>query len=172
MSWPCRGLGLLLLAGSAAAAPEEKKPVPLYTNDDLARVSPLRDETGVSSKVMARPPAASRRDEDDRARAEAYWRREAESHRARMQAALDRIEDLRARIAEREARPPARSRTTAGRSRPGSGGSRSRPSSANAAAPLEAMQRRLAALEARRREADQRFEDRARREGALPGWLR
>src|SRR5437764_930328 len=46
MSWTCVGLGLLLLAGPGGA-PEEKKRVPVYTNEDLERVSPRRGETGV-----------------------------------------------------------------------------------------------------------------------------
>src|SRR6266540_5604728 len=53
MSWPSLGLRLLLLAAGPAGVSEEKKPVPLYTNDDLERVSPHRDETGVNSKVVA-----------------------------------------------------------------------------------------------------------------------
>src|SRR5258706_10911030 len=62
MSWPSLGLRLLLLAAGLAGVSEEKKPVPLYTNDDLERVSPHRDETGVDSKgVGAARPAASHR---------------------------------------------------------------------------------------------------------------
>jgi hypothetical protein len=34
------------------------------------------------------------------------------------------------------------------------------------------MRRQLAAMEARVRDEETRFEERARREGALPGWLR
>jgi len=34
------------------------------------------------------------------------------------------------------------------------------------------LERRLRAIEERIREAESRFEDRARRERALPGWLR
>src|SRR5438445_133681 len=80
MSWTC--LGLLLLAGTAGA-PEEKKPVPLYTNEDLERVSKHRGETGVDSRPDGVPPAATAAasvHEDARkrdGRGEGYWRREA-----------------------------------------------------------------------------------------------
>ena len=38
----------LALLGEAGA--EEKKPVPLYTNEDLDRLSPYRGQTGVLSE--------------------------------------------------------------------------------------------------------------------------
>ena len=47
---------LALLAGPAIAGATEGKPaVPVYTNEDLERVHPFRDETGVAS-VPAFPP--------------------------------------------------------------------------------------------------------------------
>jgi hypothetical protein len=156
MSWPCLGLRLLLLVAGAGES-EEKKPVPTYTNDDLDRISPHRDETGVNSRVVVpAPPASARADENGRARSEAQWRRQAETLHVRLQRARERIDDLRARIAEREAQSLSRSR----RARP--------PNEAQ----VEAWRRQLAALEARVRDEEARFEDRARREGALPGWLR
>ena len=164
MSWPCLGLRLLLLAAGAAPS-EEKKPVPLYTNEDLDRVSPHRDETGVNSQVtvpVARP-APTRGSDDGRARSEAHWRTQADRLHVRLQRANERIEDLRARIAEKEAKAanePLGSRSRRGRSHPSSDAS------------LEAMRRQLAAMEARVRDEETRFEERARREGALPGWLR
>ncbi|HEV7500612.1 MAG TPA: hypothetical protein VGQ33_11440 [Vicinamibacteria bacterium] len=166
MSWPCLGLRLLLLVAGATGEPEEKKPVPVpvYTNDDLDRVSPFRDETGVNSAVHAPlpspPPAVGRHAaEAGRAKSEAYWRREAERLHERLRVAHDRIDLLRARIDERESQSPSRSR---GRGR-SAGGTDTQ---------LEAWRRQLAALEARTRDEEARFEDRARREGALPGWLR
>jgi hypothetical protein len=67
----------------------------------------------------------------------------------------ERIDEMRARLAEREAsRSPSR-----------------RPHASNEAQ-LEAWRRQIAVLEARLRDEEARFEDRARREGALPGWLR
>jgi hypothetical protein len=158
MSWPCLGLRLLLLAAGPAGVSEEKKPIPLYTNDDLERVSPHRDETGVNSKVIAaaRPAASDRAAEDGRARSEAYWRRQAEHLHVRLQRARERIDEMRARIAEGE----TASRSPSRRTRTSNG------------AQLDAWRRQLAALEARVRDEEARFEDRARREGALPGWLR
>jgi hypothetical protein len=164
MSWPSLGLRLLLLA-AGAAPPEEKKPVPVYTNEDLDRISPHRDETGVNSQVTV-PVARSapmRGADDGRARSEAYWRKQAESLHVRLQRARERIDDLRARIAEKEAK--AADDSFRSRSRRG-------PSRASSDAPLEAMRRQLAAMEARVRDEETRFEERARREGALPGWLR
>jgi hypothetical protein len=162
MSWPYLGLRLLLLAAGGAAASEEKKPVPVYTNEDLDRISPHRDETGVNSRVTVSVPRplSGRAADDGRAGAEAYWRRQAESLHVRLQRVRERIDDLRARIAEREAGTEAATR------------SRSRRARATSDPPLEGMRRQLAALEARVRDDETRFEERARREGALPGWLR
>ena len=47
--WMC--VLLLALAGSAHA--EDKRVAASYTNDDLARVAPLRAETGVTLKWIA-----------------------------------------------------------------------------------------------------------------------
>lgn len=167
MSWPCLGRLLLLLAAGAASS-EEKKPVPVYTNEDLDRISPHRDETGVNSRVtVAVPrPASARASDDGRARSEAYWRKQADSLHVRLQRARERIDDLRARIAEKEAKAADES------FRSGSRRGRSRASSAASDASLEAMRRQLAAMEDRVRDEETRFEERARREGALPGWLR
>jgi hypothetical protein len=167
----CRGVvvvGLVLLAGSARAwAQQEKdaarKPVPLYTNEDLERMSPFRDQTGVSSTPALAPPvevapaARSRRAAaDGPVHGETYWRRQAEVLHDRLQRSRDRMDDLRARIAAREAQTGSRTRRT--------------PSATDAQ--LDAWRRQLALLEARVRETEARFEDRARREGALPGWIR
>ena len=46
------------LAAGAGSEDTDKKPVPLYTNDDLRRVSPHRDETGVNSRPAAAVPPA------------------------------------------------------------------------------------------------------------------
>jgi chromosome segregation ATPase len=158
MPWRSAGFGLLLLASSAAAvAGDEKRSVPTYTNDDLERVSARRGETGVTSEVAARAPDVGRgageadAESAHRARSEAYWRRQADRHRDRLSAARERIEDLRARIAERESRPRRRG---------------------VADTQVEGWRRQLAVLEERVRDEEGRFADRARRAGALPGWLR
>src|SRR5262245_60125494 len=140
MSWPCLGLGLLLLLAGTAGGPEEKKtgktPVPLYTNDDLERVSSHRDETGVNNAPAAAPPPAGAPQVVDASRthAEAYWRRQAEQLHVRLQKLRERIEDLRARIAERETTTPS---------------ARSRRSRAASDTQIEGWRRQLAALEAR-----------------------
>jgi len=149
---------LLALACAGAAGPsalaevddDVKKPVPLYTNDDLQRVSPFRDQTGVNSKPAAgggEAPASPRR-----ARGEEYWRREAERLHDRLRPLRERAAELRLRIEERRRQPPRR----------GMAGDPQRVT----------MERRVRLLEERIREAESRFEDRARRERALPGWLR
>ena len=181
MSWPLLGLGLLLLAGGGAEPPQENKPVPLYTNEDLDRVAPWRDQTGVNSPpaVAARPEAPPARTAGDRraARGEAYWRREAESMRSRLRPLRLRLEDLRARIAESEADPGPRPRPRAragGGSRASTRGrsGRARTAQTWTGESVALWQRQAAVLERTIKEAEDRLEDRARREGALPGWLR
>jgi hypothetical protein len=166
-------LGVVSLAGSGIVTAQEpspaKTPVPVYTNADLERVSPFRDETGVNSQPAVAPAgeaagpargtgtARRRASEESPARKEAYWRRQSELVHDRLQRERERIEELRARIAAREAQVSSRARRTP---------------NAPAETPLEAWRRQLAVLEARVKEEEARFEDRARREGALPGWLR
>jgi hypothetical protein len=148
-----RCLLALVCAGSArvSALDDDKKPVPLYTNEDLRRVSPYRDETGVSSKPAA-APAAEPAPERRRVRGEEYWRREAERLRDRLRPLRERASELRFRIEEERRRPPRRR----GAVDPQTG----------------TLEGRLRALEERIRETESRFEDRARRERALPGWIR
>src|SRR5712691_56984 len=143
MSWTCVGLGLLLLAGPGGA-PEEHKRVPLYTNEDLDRVSPHRGETGVDSEVMPLPPSAGEPEAAGRSdgRGEPYWRREAEKLRARLRLRRARLDALRARIAEREAHPGPTRTQRAGR---GSTGTQATASSRESQ--LVAWRAQLAALE-------------------------
>jgi hypothetical protein len=170
MSWTL--IGLLVLwapaVNAAAQEPREKKPVPVYTNEDLDRVAPHRDETGVNSQPAAPPPAErtagraapSRRSAgaaESRLGGEEYWRRESDRLRLRLDRERSRIDSLRARIAAHESQPRSLSR---------------RPTASRPEAELETWKSQLAALEAQVRETEARFEDRARREGALPGWLR
>jgi hypothetical protein len=170
MSWTC--LALFLLAGTAGA-PEGKKPVPLYTNEDLERVSPRRGETGVDSRPDGVPPpatASASAHEDARElarRGERYWRREADKLRDRLRPRRARMEALRARIADRESDPGTTPSHRAGR-----GGTRSRATSSSREAQLATWRGQLEALEREVREEEDRFEERARRAGALPGWLR
>jgi hypothetical protein len=150
----------LLVSATAAAAPEKPlKPARLYTNDDLDRVHALRGETGVLSLPAAGAAAAeraSRHPEPAPGHGEAYWRREAGRVRERLRALEERAASLRAQIAER---------TSASESF----GRRRTPSGSSASASLRAS---LAAVERRARLTQDDLEERARRDGALPGWLR
>lgn len=158
---------LALLAGPAIAGGSEGKPaVPVYTNEDLERVHPFRDETGVAS-VPAFPPAErpGRFDHGPdadgvkpRARtadrhSEAYWRAEAERVRGQVRKLEAQAEDLRRRIGAAHVEPWSSRRR-------------------RAAPDTSAWQTRLAAVERLRREVEADLLDRARRAGALPGWLR
>ena len=158
MTWPSLGLPLLVLALGTAGAAEEKKRVPVYTNDDLDRVAPLRGQTGVDSSgvPVTHAPPPERGADRGAIKAEAYWRREADKLRARQERTRDRIENLRSRVSAVEAQ-----------SGPRSGEARAR-----GAAQVEIWRGHIALLEARLREEDGQFADRARRAGALPGWLR
>jgi len=166
------GLSAVLCFGPASSAEEppakpSRPPVRVYTNDDLARVHPFRSDTGVDS-VPAAAPAARERDSRpaagggaSRTRGEEYWRHEAVKLRDRMRTLVDQAETLRARIAARENQQRRASRQ--GRR------SSSRTTAADPGATLRAQ---LANVERRMRELEDDLADRARREGALPGWLR
>jgi len=168
------GLSAILCASAAPAddalASPKRTPARVYTNEDLDRVRPFRDETGVRSVPAVAPePLSPRAGEtalerrgsalvDSRGRGEDYWRREAERVRDRVRAMETQADELRLRIAER-AEEEGRQLT---RSRRGSSG-------AGSAATLRA---RLVSLERRMRQAELDLSERARRASALPGWLR
>jgi hypothetical protein len=156
---------------------EEKKAVRVYTNDDLDRVSPYRGQTGVESVPAvdgpeargAAAPAAPRSGAGVRpagpGRAttkEAYWRREAERVRTRVRALESRANELRLQIQREEQREHDRP-LVFGRGR----STQTTPLSA-----VPGLQAKLAAAEREARAVEDELEDRARREGALPGWLR
>ena len=122
---------------------------PLYTNDDLDRVHPLRAQTGATSVpvvTLASPPPPA-----GRAHGEAYWRREAERLQDRLAPLAERADRLRERLAERRQRPGVRPYTDP---------------------QLIAWQAQLDRIQTRMRALEERVSERARREGALPGWLR
>jgi len=157
------GFGLsavLCFAARGRAADVPRPAVRVYTNADLERVRPFRDETGVGSVPAVPPEAAASHParELPRGRGEDYWRKEAGRTRLKLQALAEQREALRARIAEQES-------DTRRFLRRG-------PAAASPAASLIALQSRLAALERRLRETEDDLLDRARRDGALPGWLR
>ena len=159
-------MGATLLYCLAQVRPcesDEKRPVREYTNEDLERVHPYRDQTGVASRPAVSATAETtggktRQDRRagatagaERRSAEEQWRRSAEKLRAKLQPAKDRAADLRLQIEDRRRQPGVRPYTDPR---------------------ILADERKLDVLERRIREAESNFEDRARREGALPGWLR
>jgi hypothetical protein len=165
------GLSAVLCFSNAPAADEAPRParppVRVYTNEDLDRVHPVRSETGVDS-VPAFVPALAPAQREPRAAArgparghgEEFWRREAGKVRGRMRTLVEQAETLRARIAAHE------------EAQRHGGRSGRRGSSATTATDTTALRARLVALEKRMRELEEDLADRARREGALPGWLR
>jgi len=158
------GLSLLLAAALDSGADETPRPAPrpparVYTNADLERVHPFSDETGVSSvpAVPASEAASPEREAGPRGQGEAFWRREAAAMRERLRALEERAAALRARIAERAQESPVY------------GGRRRASSGSSSIASLKAS---LAAVERRAQKTQDDLEERARRDGALPGWLR
>jgi hypothetical protein len=143
-------LGLLLGAGVERGLADDRRPVPFYTNEDLERMTPLRDQTGVASVPAGEgePPAPVPRPSG---RGEQFWRREAERVRTQVGRLLVQASALRQRIQSEKRRVPGRKRVRSG---------------------LPALQARLEAIVQRARTLQANLEDRARREGALPGWLR
>lgn len=163
-----RSIGLLALAcattaveADEAARPSVRPPVRVYTNADLERIHPLVAETGVGSvpAVPAGESASSEREPASRGQGEAYWRREAAAVRERLRALEERAAGLRTRVAERER---ARDDTVYGSRRRSSSGSAS----------VASLRTSLAAVERRMAKTQDDLEERARRDGALPGWLR
>jgi flagellar biosynthesis/type III secretory pathway protein FliH len=159
------GFGLSAVLCAPAAAPDEAPPVRpaprVYTNEDLDRVHPFRDQTGVHS-VPAESPAEQTTpapEAPSRGKGEQYWRREASRVRERARTLEGQAAGLRAQIAER-AREQGRLLTGRRRASGSTSGSE-----ATLRAKLEALERRL-------RQTEDDLLDRARRDGALPGWLR
>jgi hypothetical protein len=143
-----------VMAAAHSLSGEERKAVPVYTNADLQRVSSLREETGVASRASSAGEPAARGTAPSRGprrESEDYWRHEAERLRLRLEPLRDKADRLRLSIEERRRKPGVR------------------PYSDPA---IEAWQRQLQATLERIKEHEARFEERARRAGALPGWLR
>jgi hypothetical protein len=154
---------LLRVPGGASDGPPPKRPAPrVYTNEDLERVHRFRDQTGVHS-VPAEPPedetTSSPAEAPRRGKGEDYWRREAARVRDRILGLEGQAAELRAQLADR-AREQGRLLT--GRRRASGTGSSSE----------STLRAKLEALELRMRRAEDDLLDRARRDGALPGWLR
>jgi hypothetical protein len=142
-----------LAVARMASASEEKRPVRAYTNEDLARVSERRGETGVASEPSpgAAAPAPARARSERTARGEEFWRREADRLRHRTEPLRRKSNELEAKLLDRRRQPGVRPYTDA---------------------LVVSYEAQLQGLRDRIRAEESRFEDRARREGALPGWLR
>ena len=148
-SWILRAVVVCLL-GPAAAAEDGRATKRVYTNEDLARVSVRGSAPAAAPAAPASPepvPAAAAPE----GRRESYWRAEAERVRRRLEPWRDEAAVLQTEIASRQMEPGVRPYTDP---------------------KVRAWQRKLASLEARIREAEDRLEESARRAGALPGWLR
>ena len=159
------GLSAVLCVSPASTdedpAPAPRPPVRLYTNEDLDRVHPFRDETGVRSVPAVAPDERPAPPEKRRGRGEDYWRREAARVRERVRAMEAQAAEVRADIAEQaeEASHVLGGRRRSSASLSGSGSS-------------TRLRAKLASLERRLREMEEDLAERARRDGALPGWLR
>ncbi len=162
----------LVLGGSLAWAPVAGAGDPgrTYTNEDLERLAPRRAETGVASVPAfgsePQEPATGRGHD------EAYWRREAERLRDQLRPLRQRALGLQLRIEH----PAPETRKTKTSPQPAARGQQRRPPTP---APTRAESDRTAALrdelralQDQIRDREARLEERARREGALPGWLR
>jgi hypothetical protein len=154
---------LLAMPLALSVDAEGVRPTPNYTNEDLERVHPYREETGVASLPASRaqaeaspsPTARSkgRRVAAPEAREEAYWRREAQRHRQALAKLERRAAALREKIEQ-------------------GGKSRGQTSKRRAVPSSDSARRQLAEVTAQIEQIDSEFEERSRRAGALPGWLR
>jgi hypothetical protein len=145
-----RGVFLLAVLGALPALAEGAR---VYTNEDLARMKPLRGDTGVLSEVATgpRPTTEARASGGGERGREAYWRREADRVRERVRPLEKRVASLRRQIDERWRLPGVAPMTDP---------------------KLIEWRRELKEAEAELREHQDRLEERARRDGAMPGWLR
>lgn len=143
-----------LLATCAWTAAAEKPRV--YTNDDLDKIARYRDQTGVNQKPVAPPPSHDPEPERPRAaqtdvRDERYWRREADRTAKEVRELREEAAELAEKVGRRR-----REQGVLPYSDP----------------EVVALEHKRAGLEEQAREAENRLEERARRAGALPGWLR
>lgn len=165
----------LAAAAARARAARTSPATTRYTDADLERVRPLRDETGVDSQPAfepapdtghagrgragtARGRGRARSATADTApsplhdtRAEAYWRAEARRVEARVRTLRARAQSWQRRIDQRRRRPDVRPYTDP---------------------QIVEWQRQRDEVERQARDLEGDLDDRARRARALPGWLR
>lgn len=133
----------------------------VYTNADLERMALCRYQTGAESRVGSRPPETARPARPSRQTAaaagsdpealEADWRARWRSVDQKARKLRQEARELRQEASEAPSDPKKR---PTGRRSPSLLISRAR------------------SLEAEARELEDEFQERARRQGALPGWLR
>jgi len=169
--------GFVFLALPVCLAAEESKPVRVYTNEDLERVAPYRDQTGVNSVPAVAPPGGSdagaeaetpaevprrgkrsarvstggRSTSAANGRGEDYWRQEAQRVRERVRALKQRATGFKERIEERRRKPNVFPYSDP---------------------QIRTWTQRVEEIEAQIREIEGELEERARHAGALPGWTR
>lgn len=127
------------------------KPVPTFSDDDLERYRRARaPETPAAVSAAPPRPAATPR---DLTREKVYWRKESEQHQrevARIEAHLRRLEW---RLNEKRSRRRNRDWLTEDPA-------------------IGLLEDSIRSLTEERQRLEERFRERARKEGALPGWLR
>ena len=127
------------------------KPARAFDDDDLERYRRARaPETASAAPPTAPPPAAAPR---DLTREKVHWRKESQRHErevARVEASLRRLEW---RLNEKRSRRRSRDWLTEDPA-------------------IGLLEDSIRALTEERQRLEERFRERARKEGALPGWIR
>lgn len=166
--WMCV---LLLAAAAPIGAAEEPRPRNSFTNEDLDRIAPRRGETGVLSTPAVKPSETTKDKgpaKTGEERGESYWRSEADKVRGGLQRLRAQAEAARLRL--EKARRSARD-----------AGFKAARASAKSGAPSDAargdvhlaeLEADLQNLEQEIRTREEELQERARRAGALPGWIR
>ena len=135
----------------------------VFTNADLERMAACRHQTGVESQPGIAPAEKPQRPVRSGSRAAAADRPPTDGHEAFWRAQWRSV-DQKSRKLRREAHELRQEAGEASRNpKKGNGGGRRSPS---------LLITRAEALEAEARELLEQFSERARREGALPGWIR
>jgi hypothetical protein len=126
------------------------KPTRTFDDGDLERYRAEKP-----SDPGPRPPPALGAGEGSRdlVSEQAHWRKEAERHQREMAKIEASLRRLQWRLAEKRSRKRSRDWLTEDPS-------------------IEALEDSIKALHEEKRQLDERFRERARKEGALPGWLR